>query len=82
MNEDDKSDLETLEFNALNFQPDALVDACVEIFRKLGLDDKLNIRLEALRSFVLCVHGRMLENPYHCWHHVVDVTQASLVLYP
>ena len=32
----------------------------------------------AMERFLLSVRRRMPDNPYHCWAHVVDVTQVNL----
>ena len=43
---------------------------------QLGLEESLGIPRTAIQSFVLSVRARMLDNPYHNWAHVVDVTQV------
>ena len=37
---------------------------------------ELPVPLTSIQTFILQVRGRMLDNPYHNWHHVVDVTQV------
>ena len=44
---------------------------------QLGLEEALGVPRAAILSFVLSARARMLDNPYHNWAHVVDVTQAG-----
>jgi hypothetical protein len=37
---------------------------------------ELTVPMTSIQTFILQVRGRMLDNPYHNWHHVVDVTQV------
>ena len=44
--------------------------------QQLELDQRLKISRGSVQSFVLSVRARMLDNPYHNWTHVADVTQT------
>jgi hypothetical protein len=43
---------------------------------QLGLPQRLGIPLDKMQRFILGVRDRMLDNPYHNWTHIFDVTQT------
>ena len=49
-------------------------------YRQLELDRRLGLGRRAIRDFISEVRRRMPANPYHCWPHVADVTQAAYAL--
>ena len=80
MVQEDKAALKTLAFNPIGKDEDELLALALEIFMDVGAHEKLGIETEKLQSFLLGVKDRMLENPYHNWTHVFDVTQVRLTL--
>jgi len=43
---------------------------------ELNLPEDLGIPIEKMKRFILGVRDRMLDNPYHNWTHIFDVTQT------
>jgi hypothetical protein len=43
---------------------------------QMELDTTLRIPIASMKLFILSVRARMIDNNYHNWNHVVDVTQA------
>jgi len=72
--------LKTLECDALSFTADDLVHLTLEIFLECGLPEKVGIPIEKLKRFIIGVRDRMLDNPYHNWTHIFDVTQTTYSL--
>ena len=52
----------------------ALTTACAQ----LELDIRLRLKHRALRSLIVSVRYRMLDNPYHNFYHSVDMMQVSI----
>ena len=57
-------------------------NACLlpQIFLILDLPTKLKIPAFNMRRFILAVRDRMLDQPYHNFFHICDVTQTLYVL--
>jgi len=68
--------LKTLQFDALSFSSDDLLHFILEIFLEQDFPSKVNVSVEKLKKFILCVRSCMFENPYHNWFHACDVTQT------
>jgi hypothetical protein len=43
----------------------------------MELDKRLRVPVPSVKGLILSVRARMLDNAYHNWSHVVDVTQAA-----
>ena len=43
----------------------------------MELDKRLRVPVPSVQGLILAVRARMLDNAYHNWSHVVDVTQAT-----
>ncbi len=46
---------------------------------QMELDKRLRVPVPSVQGLILAVRARMLDNAYHNWSHVVDVTQATPV---
>ena len=73
-----KPKLKTLEFDPMGIDEDDLLNLALEIFLEIGVHQGLGIETEKIQGFLLGVRDRMLENPFHNWAHVFDVTQVPL----
>ena len=50
---------------------------CVSVCgEQLGILQRLGIHTDKMKRFILAVRDRMLDNPYHNWTHIFDVTQV------
>mmetsp|Transcript_76036 Transcript_76036/g.204012 ORF Transcript_76036/g.204012 Transcript_76036/m.204012 type:complete len:515 (+) Transcript_76036:88-1632(+) len=72
--------LSTLNIDPLSFSSDDLVHLTLEIFNELNMLSRLRISEEKMQRFILAVRDRMLDNPYHNWTHIFDVTQTVYTL--
>lgn len=75
-----KPKLKTLEFDPMGIDEDDLLNLALEIFLEIGVHEGLGIETEKIKRFLLGVRDRMLENPFHNWAHVFDVTQTCYAL--
>mmetsp|Transcript_36321 Transcript_36321/g.58576 ORF Transcript_36321/g.58576 Transcript_36321/m.58576 type:complete len:859 (+) Transcript_36321:178-2754(+) len=75
-----KPKLKTLEFDPMGIDEDDLLNLALEIFLEIGVHQGLGIETEKIQGFLLGVRDRMLENPFHNWAHVFDVTQTCYAL--
>ncbi|KAI0244339.1 hypothetical protein L0F63_004430 [Massospora cicadina] len=62
-----------LNFNAWDLTPDNLVGVAAAIFSRLALIQHLNLDELEFLSFVRHVESGYQSNPYHSFHHAVDV---------
>ena len=47
---------------------------------QLDLPARVGISVDKLQRFIIGVRDRMLDNPYHNWFHIFDVTQTTYSL--
>lgn len=45
-----------------------------------GLPESVGISVDKMKRFIIGVRDRMLDNPYHNWFHIFDVTQTTYCL--
>ena len=75
-----KGAMKTLEFDPTEVDGDDLLNLALEIFLEANVHEGLGIETEKLKRFILAVHDRMLDNPYHNWVRAFDALQTSYAL--
>ena len=55
-----------------------MADKCLST--QLELEARLGLKNKALRSLIVAVRYRMMDNPYHNFFHSVDMMQVSIFL--
>ncbi|KAJ9059977.1 hypothetical protein DSO57_1035866 [Entomophthora muscae] len=71
---EDRSEAEcNLDFNPWELTPGDLCGVVLTLFCKLDLVEFLGLEPEAFLDFILAVETKYLCNPYHSFHHAVDV---------
>uniref|UniRef100_A0A7S1HN58 Phosphodiesterase n=1 Tax=Hemiselmis andersenii TaxID=464988 RepID=A0A7S1HN58_HEMAN len=72
--------LKTLLCDALSFDADDMAHLVLQIFEECGIPENVGITTSKLQRFIIGVRDRMLDNPYHNWTHIFDVTQTTYCL--